>query len=341
MKYKTMTILLCLLLILTAVLPMGALAEEEQAAPLGEPVDRGLESLLLSEYLTYGNRSRSEVRAMLAAYALTSPRRAEAWRQILCQLDAFRAEFEPNAAAAPLRSGKELLTTKGSERTDQAYDYDYLNGSTEARAYFRVADGLLEGLPQDDSLCIVVLGYALNKNGSMQYELAGRLSAAAAYAKLYPNARIMVTGGGTASKNKSVTEASAMAEWLISTAGIDKGRFIFEDEAMSTVGNAQKGCSLLREQYPQIRNLLIITSDYHIPRGVMFFLTEGVLNALEQGLTPYNIVGYASYDTAETEYESLKSRIIGMCQILGIDKDDLPKVVIRGVDNRRAAERGK
>ena len=36
-------------------------------------------------------------------------------------------------------------------------------------------DVLPDGLPKDDSLCIVVLGYALASDGSMQKELIGRL----------------------------------------------------------------------------------------------------------------------------------------------------------------------
>jgi hypothetical protein len=44
-------------------------------------------------------------------------------------------------------------------------------------------DLLPDGLPQDDSLCIVVLGYQLNPDGSMAEELIGRCETALACAE--------------------------------------------------------------------------------------------------------------------------------------------------------------
>ena len=77
-------------------------------------------------------------------------------------------------------------------------------------------DRLPDGLAEDDRLCIVVLGYQLKADGSMAPELIGRCETALRCAEQYPNAYIAVTGGGTASKDRSATEADAMADWLIS-----------------------------------------------------------------------------------------------------------------------------
>lgn len=72
-------------------------------------------------------------------------------------------------------------------------------------------DVLPDGLPDTDELCIVVLGFQLNPDGSMRDELINRLNVALRSAEKYPNAYIVCTGGGTASGNASATEAGEMA----------------------------------------------------------------------------------------------------------------------------------
>ena len=134
-------------------------------------------------------------------------------------------------------------------------------------------DVLPDGLPDDDSLCIVVLGYALASDGSMQKELIGRLKVALASAEKYPNAYILCTGGGTASGNSQVTEAGQMASWL-EKQGIDPNRIIVENKSYSTTQNAVYSYKILREQYPQVKHLAMVTSDYHMSWGYMAFATE-------------------------------------------------------------------
>ena len=64
-----------------------------------------------------------------------------------------------------------------------------------------VSIGVLpDGLPDTDELCIVTLGYALNANGTMKDQLKERLKVALKSAKKYPNAWVLCTGGGSASK---------------------------------------------------------------------------------------------------------------------------------------------
>ena len=55
---------------------------------------------------------------------------------------------------------------------------------------------LPDGLPEDDTLCIAVMGYQLNSDGSMRDELYERLHVTLASAEKYPNAYILCTGGG-------------------------------------------------------------------------------------------------------------------------------------------------
>ena len=174
-----------------------------------------------------------------------------------------------------------------------------------------VYDVLPDGLPEDDSLCIVVLGYALKSNGGMRNELIGRLKAALASAEKYPNAYIACTGGGTAGNNKNATEAGQMAQWLIEQ-GVDESRIIVEDNSLSTVQNAQYTYQILSEEYPSVKNLAVVTSDYHISRGCVLFQTQSILGACTAGGRYMNVVANAAYKTYNdpaTDYSLLAGEV--------------------------------
>lgn len=155
---------------------------------------------------------------------------------------------------------------------------------------------LPDGLPEDESLCIVVLGFQLQADGTMAPELEGRCTAALACAEKYPEAYIAVTGGGTAWQNPGATEAGVMADWLIAH-GVAPERIIREDRSMTTGDNAAFTCKLLREQYPQVQSLAIVTSDYHLPLGVLLFQEEAYLTEYRTGSLPYRVISNAVYDT--------------------------------------------
>ena len=188
--------------------------------------------------------------------------------------------------------------------------------SNARRSDFLNEGVLPDGLPQDDSLCIVVLGYALYSNGAMQKELVGRLKVALASAQKYPNAYILCTGGGTASGNRSVTEASQMAAWLKSQ-GISSDRIIMENKSMTTAQNATFSCKILREQYPQVQHLAIVTSDYHVSWGYLSFATE-ISQAVYVDLVPYmDLVSNAAYPTT-SQKGNLTTEVNHITQIAGI-----------------------
>ena len=145
---------------------------------------------------------------------------------------------------------------------------------------------LPDGLPDDDSLCIVVLGYGLEADGSMKPELIGRLETALRSAEKYPNAYILCSGGAARAR---VTESEQMSKWLMEQ-GIEESRIILEPYSYSTAMNARYSIKILREEYPQIRSLALVTSDYHIRRGALVFYGEAVLT--DSGL---ELVGNAIY----------------------------------------------
>ena len=184
------------------------------------------------------------------------------------------------------------------------------------------SDVLPDGLPNTDALCIVVLGYELNYDGSMKDELIGRLETALASAEKYPNAYIVCTGGGTARGNKNVTEAGQMARWLMEQ-GIGQERIIIENMSYSTVSNARNTCRILDADYPQITHLALITSDYHLPRASLLFHTQVALNSARSNAPERCIVANAAYSTSRGKTEGLEIQVSDMQQLTGISLDGM------------------
>lgn len=139
-----------------------------------------------------------------------------------------------------------------------------------------VNEALPDGLPEDESLCLVGLGFQLNPDGTMRDELIERLKVMLAASEKYPNAVIVCTGGGTAADDPTATEAGRMAEWL-EAQGVDPSRLIVEDHSLTTAQNAIYTFDILSKKYPQVRRIAIISSDYHIATGTLLFVAEAIL----------------------------------------------------------------
>ena len=155
-------------------------------------------------------------------------------------------------------------------------------------------DILPDGLPDTNELCIVALGFQLKPDGSMKDELIERLKVVLRSAEKYPNAFILCTGGSTASENPSATEAGKMAEWL-KEQGISPDRIILEDRSLTTAQNAIYSFDILESKYPQILQLAIVSSDYHIATGMLLFGAEATLRAQENGSEMMKIVSNAAW----------------------------------------------
>ena len=139
-----------------------------------------------------------------------------------------------------------------------------------------VHDELPDDLPEDDSLCLVALGFQLNPDGTMREELTERLKVLLAASGKYPNAIIVCTGGGTAADDPDATEAGRMVEWL-EQHGVDPSRLIAEDHSLTTAQNAIYTFDILEERYPQVQQIALISSDYHIATGSLLFGAEAIL----------------------------------------------------------------
>ena len=124
------------------------------------------------------------------------------------------------------------------------------------------------------------LGFQLNPNGTMRDELVERLKVMLTAAEKYPQALIVCTGGGTAANDPTATEAGRMAGWL-EEHGVDPARLIVEDKSLTTAQNAIFTFDILAEKYPQVKQVAIISSDYHIFTGTLLFSAEAILRGSE------------------------------------------------------------
>lgn len=164
-------------------------------------------------------------------------------------------------------------------------------------------DHLPDDLPDDDRLALVVLGYALEPDGGMKDELIERLKVALKCAEQYPHAYVVCTGGGTASKNRSATEADKMGEWLLGH-GLEKERLIIENRSLTTTQNAVYTYQILRRDYPQVDSAAIISSSYHIAWGALMFEAVFLKGASETGAPEMHVISNCACEIENTVFGS-------------------------------------
>ena len=283
-----------------------------------------VESLFGSVYMTFTKRIASLILAVALLASLGMPARAaeESTEALQRKLINYYQYYQADAQV-----DFDLLLTEMEKQDPVTAKYwtgimdfwVWLNRDME------VHSGVLpDGLPEDDSLCIVVMGYYLKPDGGIREQLLSRLQVALASAGKYPNAYILCTGGGTASSNAKVTEASQMAAWLIEQ-GIDESRIILESKARSTIENAVLGCTLLYRDYPQVKNLAVITSDYHIFRSCLYFNTQAALDAMESGVQPMTVIANATCPIDPDAPSDIDIQVEGMCLLTDLAALNLPR----------------
>ena len=193
---------------------------------------------------------------------------------------------------------------------------------------------LPDDLPQDDSLCIVVFGYGLGADGSIQPELEDRLYVALNAARQYPNAYVAVTGGQT-SEVAGVTEGGQMAAWLRAQ-GVAESRLIAEDQALSTTQNAANTYKLLTSAYPQVKTLAVVTSDYHVACAGVLLQIWSDYQSQVNGAPALNVAAGASCATdTPVGDRMLSSQAWGIAQITGTA---WPVVNDTGTETRASTE---
>jgi uncharacterized SAM-binding protein YcdF (DUF218 family) len=125
---------------------------------------------------------------------------------------------------------------------------------------------------------IVVLGGAIGPELSLMRgevsvnESAERVTAVAALARRYPQARIVYSGGNGGLLIREGNEAE-FALKLFESFGIDRARIIAEDRSRNTVENAVFSKQLANPRPGE--RWWLVTSAYHMPRSIGAFRAAG------------------------------------------------------------------
>lgn len=117
------------------------------------------------------------------------------------------------------------------------------------------------GGAMDTEINAIRRGYELNRSGD-------RFVEALRLAQLYPEAKILISGGSGALFPEGDTEAAAGARFFRDL-GIDPARIIEEDGSRNTDENVQLTRQLVNPQPGD--TWLLVTSAFHMPRSVGIF----------------------------------------------------------------------
>ncbi len=109
---------------------------------------------------------------------------------------------------------------------------------------------------------IIVLGAQVKADGSVSLQLEARLEKALeAYRE--KSRPVIVCGGQGA--NEPCPEAWVMKEWLMKR-GVPETEILTDNRSVNTFQNLVNARELLGEE---IKEILIVTSDYHLPRALV------------------------------------------------------------------------
>lgn len=193
-------------------------------------------------------------------------------------------------------------------------------------------DAAPDGIANPESHCFIVLGYALNDDGTMRDELVGRLNVALNSLKKYPQARVLVTGG--VMKN-GWTEGKRMHDWLVEN-GIDESRIYVESQAPDTAGNATYSFDILYKA-GDVRTVSLISSQYHLRRGSVLYYTESLLKAKEMGVEPIEFLGtmnagWLREDKTSEPLSTKANSMYSICRVPKLSTPDLSNTTLTGLD---------
>lgn len=125
---------------------------------------------------------------------------------------------------------------------------------------------------------VIVLGGAVDPYQTLIHgmpalnDAAERMTTFAMLARLYPQAKLIFTGGSAAIFPGGPREADG-AKLLLAQLGVDTSRIVFEDASRNTFENAINSKKLMNPQPGEIWAL--VTSAQHMPRAVGVFRHVG------------------------------------------------------------------
>ena len=115
----------------------------------------------------------------------------------------------------------------------------------------------------DNYDAIIVLGAQVKPDGTPNTQLEWRLDAAYT---AYTRKPVPVVVCGARGKDEPVTEAQAMKTYLMGK-GVPEQDILTDPESFNTNQNLKNAAKLLGAR-PEVKKVLIVTSDYHVPRSL-------------------------------------------------------------------------
>lgn len=116
---------------------------------------------------------------------------------------------------------------------------------------------------------MIVLGAQVLPDGTPSVQLEWRLAEALARYQAQP---MPIVVSGAQGADEPATESSIMRSWLM-TRGVPDNMILSEDQARNTQQNIENSMSLLP---PEAKRVLLVTSDYHLPRAMAIARDLGV-----------------------------------------------------------------
>lgn len=148
----------------------------------------------------------------------------------------------------------------------------------------RLEDRIPRPAPPADVSCIVVLGGGFETDvttlrGGFELNQAGdRFVETLRLARLYPQAKILISGGDGSISGKYEGDA-VVAERFFPAFGIEAGRLIQETTSRTTFENVQNLKGFLEEH--GLKDCLLVTSAFHMPRAI------GLTRKADLAMTPW------------------------------------------------------
>lgn len=122
----------------------------------------------------------------------------------------------------------------------------------------------------EDYDAIIVLGAQVLPDGTPSIQLSWRLDKAAELWRKHP---VPVVCCGAQGVNEPMPEAVAMRDYLVAQ-GVDAASVRIDPDSFNTRQNLKHAAQLLAED--EVDTVLIVTSDYHLPRAMALAEDQGL-----------------------------------------------------------------
>lgn len=116
--------------------------------------------------------------------------------------------------------------------------------------------------PMEDYEAIIVLGAQVRPNGEPSVQLAWRLDASI---EAWKKHHCVIVVCGAQGSDEPCTEASAMKAYLVAR-GIPESEILMDGSSFNTRQNIANAAKALEGR--AIRKVLVVTSDFHLPRSI-------------------------------------------------------------------------